>query len=112
MSKYQIIDFLKSSDIYILEIIRTRELYPFTMACAKRFFDNFLHETFEFNGVVRSLHVWDAKENLPRHSYAFVWLYAQSLDELEGKPFPDPLGELRFEYGGNMKSPSMSIRKL
>jgi hypothetical protein len=109
---YRIADFTRSANIYIESDIQVRELYPFTMECAKRFFDCFKRESFAFEGKVGSIRIYRGKEALPRHSYAIGWLYSQTIDEMEkqGK-WPDrPIGEIDLELGGNATAPYVSVK--
>lgn len=96
--------------------IAERQLYPFGAVEFKKFFENFLEMSFEFPKDFGSIFIYDAKENAPRHSYAVGWIFAESLDDLEiyverNDKFPQSLGEIRFEYGGNIETPRITVEK-
>jgi len=113
MAIYNIINFLRSAEILINPDIQERSLYPFTMQCAKKFFDNFVNDSFDFDGYVGSIVIYDGKENLPRHSYAAGFLFSQRIDEINSLGiFPDPIGSIQFEYGGNTTTPYISVTTL
>jgi hypothetical protein len=105
-------DFWRSNDIYIDEDIQNQPQYPFTMACAQRFFANFKRERFAFEGEIRSIFIRRGKEALPRASFADGGLYPQTLDEIAelGKRALDPVGEIHFEFGGNATAPYIVVR--
>jgi len=110
---YRMENFWRSNDIYIDPDIQTREGNQFTMNCAKRFFVPFLKEYFAFEGKVGSIRIYDGKEALPRHSYAFGWLYSDTIDEImrhRGTWPEHPVGTINFEYGGNAKAPYISVQ--
>lgn len=101
MAKYAMIDFLLCNKVLISPEIQNRQRFPFTMQAAKRFFDRFAGESFELDAPVRSIVVYDGKENLPRHSYASGFLFAYSLYEMqEIGSFPDPVGSIHLEVLG------------
>ena len=113
MAVYNIISFLQSAEILINPDIQERVQYPFTMQWAKKFFDNFVNDSFHFDGFVGSIVIYDGKENLPRHSYASGFLFSQSIDEINNLGnFPDPIGSIQFEYGGNTTTPYISVTTL
>jgi len=111
MPTYHIIDFLKNFEIRIEPNIQERELFPFTMQCAKRFFNNFTEESFTINEEVRSIIITDGKENLPRHSYVSGSLYSLTCEEIEGLDLDKrkPVGFINLEYGGNRTKPYVRI---
>ena len=116
MPRYFITDFLRDMNIIIHPVIQDRALHPFTMQVAKIFFDNFVNYSFNFEGAVNTIIIYDGKENSPRHSYANGWLYKETFDELErlenlGK-IPSPVGSITFEYGGTHSTPIIKIDKL
>lgn len=101
MATYRLMDFMKAFEIAIDPPIQERQLYPFTMQCAKNFFDCFVNESFKFDGVVRSILIYDGKENLPKHSYAKGWLFSQNCDELGAlERTPKPVGHIYLDFGG------------
>lgn len=113
MPNYHIIDFLKNYEIVIDPKIQEREIFPFTMQCAKRFFLNFAEESFNFDREVRSILIYDGKENLPRHSFATGFLFSQSYGELEALgSIPKPIGSIHMEYGGNTTLPYVNAKSL
>jgi hypothetical protein len=115
MTTYQVSSFLRTGEIYISPEIQNREHYPFTLQRAKQFFDCFREETFELNGVVRSLFIDEGKEALPAHSFAKGFLYSQKIDDLveharqSGGDLPDHVGTILLEYGGTRESPYIHV---
>lgn len=116
MSTYRIDTFLKTGEIYIDPDIQNRDRNPFTIQHAKTLFDCFREESFELNGVVRSLYIYDGREDLPRESYAKGFLYAERVDELEeyasnhNGDLPDHVGNIRLECGGGPARPGVLVR--
>jgi tetratricopeptide (TPR) repeat protein len=109
---YYIFDFLKVNEISISPDIQEREVFPFTMDCAQRLFDNFRDSSFEFDGMVKAIVIFDGKENLPRQSYAHGFLFSQTLDEIGAmSSLPKPLGKIELEYGGSLTSPIVRVDK-
>lgn len=117
MRTFRIVDFLTAKAVAVHPLIERREQYPFTLLAAKRFFDHFLNESFQIDAVVRSILVFDGKVNLPQHSYAACWLFAEAPDQLEqykdvhGK-LPPTVGLLHLEFGGTLIGPSVTARLL
>ncbi len=114
MPIYRIIDFMKEREIVIAPPIQERPMYPFTWHCATRFFANFINETFVFERQVRSIMIYDGKENLPRHSFAMGFLYSQTCDEMHAfavqhQPIPKPVGTIALEYGGELTAPYVRV---
>jgi hypothetical protein len=110
---YAIKDFLISDNVLISPEIQNAPTYPFTMECARSFFEKFINESFTLNGQVGSMVIHSAKENLPNHSFASGFLFLETLDELERRgEFPDPVGSIHMEYGGNTDSPFVDVKKL
>jgi len=113
MASYRMYDFLLANEVLVSPDIQNRAQYPFTMQAAKRFFDNFIRETFDLDADVKSIVVYDGKENLPRHSYASAFLFSYSLDEMqEMDSFPDPVGSMHMEIGGNTLSPVIRVTRM
>jgi hypothetical protein len=116
MATYTIDSFLKKGEIYIDPEIQHRDRQPFTMQRAKTLFDCFRGETFDLNGVARSVFIYDGKEDLPRQSYAKGSLYAQTVDELESYAaghdgdLPDHVATIRLECGGAPIRPGILVR--
>lgn len=108
---HRIKDFFHTSDIYIDPDIQQRRQYPFTVQCAKRLLSHFKGESFAFQGHVRSLRIYDGKEVLPRHSYANVWLYSETIDEIQRRgAWPDKsIGTISFEFEEMMMVPYVAV---
>jgi hypothetical protein len=109
---YTLRDFVMESppQFMVMPDIQRRPQFPFTMDCAKRFFDPFLKRSFNFAGMVTSIIIYDGKENLPNHSYAAGWLFQETLEEMAqlGK-LPEHIGSIHFEYGGTTTDPSIRV---
>ena len=71
--------------------------------------------SFKFAGDFRCIFIYDAKENAPRHSYAIGWMFAEEADDLNrylGRgELPKVIGEIRFEYGGAIDAPRITVEK-
>lgn len=109
---YRMENFRRSKDIYIDSDIQDRAAYPFTMECAKRFFDCFERESFAFEGTVASIRIYDGKEALPRSSYAMGYLYSQTIDEIlsRGDWPKHPAGKIHLEFGGTATASYLFVR--
>jgi hypothetical protein len=109
---YAIRDFVMESppQFMVIPDIQRRPQFPFTMDCAKRLFSPFMKQSFNFAGMIRSIVIYDGKENLPNHSYAAGWLFQETLEEMAqlGK-LPDHIGLIHFEYGGTSTVPSIRV---
>jgi hypothetical protein len=116
MTIYRVGSFLRTGEIYITPEIQSREHHPFTMQRAKKLFDWFREETFELNGVVHSLFIYEGKEALPEHSFAKGLLYSQKIDELmeyarqSGGDLPDHVGTILLEYGAARENPCVRVQ--
>ncbi len=102
--------FLTSNNVLISPEIQNAPHFPFTMECARTFFEVFLDERFQLDALVGSILINSAKENLPRHSFASGFLFSETLDELEKlTSFPSPVGSIHMEYGGNTITPVIKV---
>jgi Flp pilus assembly protein TadD len=111
-NEYRLSKFIINNEISISPEIQENEKFPFTMDCAQKFFANFVNLSFNFDRPITSIIIYDAKENLPRHSYAHGFLYSQSLDEIgEMATMPKPIGTIHFEYGGNLTTPVIKLER-
>lgn len=108
---YTFEDFLRTNNIYIDSDIQRQRHYPFTMQCAKRFFDNFLRQRFAFEGEIKSILIGRGKEALPRASFADGKLYPQTLDQLAelSESAWHSVGDIHFEFGGNATTPYIVV---
>jgi hypothetical protein len=106
---------LMNGSIVSSSSLENRHPYPFGEDEFNRFFQNFFNMSFKFAGDFRCIFIYDAKENAPRHSYAIGWMFAEDVDELNRYlrrgDFPKALGEIRFEYGGGIDSPRITVEK-
>lgn len=95
--------------------LENRHPYPFGEDEFNRFFQNFFKMSFKFAGDFRCIFIYDAKENAPRHSYAIGWMFAEDVDGLNRYlrrgEFPKAIGEIRFEYGGGIDTPRITVEK-
>jgi len=111
--RYRVIDFLRRDEVLISPDIQDRPGYPFTLERARRFFDKFQSESFAFDGEVKSIIIFDGKENLPRHSFATGLLYPHTLDQLKRLgTVKQPVGEIHFECGGTLSAPRIGVSRL
>lgn len=106
---HKVINFFRADAVGIFPPIQDRELYPFTMDCVERFFKLFANQTFNFNADISSILIYDAKENLPKHSYAHGMLFDLPLDNVRSDPMPKPIGWIHFECGGGIDSPKITV---
>lgn len=115
MPTHHIADFLETADIYISPEIQQQPHYPFTMACAKRFFDEFRRSSFEFDRSVRAIFIFRGKEALPRNSFAEGWLFSKTVNELENYAarnngnLPENIGIIYMDCGAPLHRPYIKI---
>ncbi len=110
---YTVHDFMieSPSQFVVMPDIQQRPQHPFTIDCAERFFGYFAKQPFNFAGMIRSIVIYDAKENLPNHSYAAGWLFQESLEEIgQLGSLPNHLGSIHFEFGGTTTTPTIRVQ--
>lgn len=115
--KYVIGDFMNSHNVYISSAAQNMPLYPLSLSDAKNFFKYFKYESFDFDGIVKSIDIRTAKYNLPRSSWADGFLYSKTLDELDlivekCNTLPNFVGFIHLAYGGHRESPHVQVEKL
>jgi hypothetical protein len=105
--RYKLKELMLTGNFGIAHDIQHRELHPFTMGAAARFFSRFDDGVFECDKEVGFIEIFDGKENCPEACYAAGWLYSQPWRELvaledQGKK-PEPHGKIQFEYADSLK---------
>ena len=114
--KYNLSEFIRTGQILIHPDIQDPGLpYPFTIELALKLlyrFDDFKFDRALFDSAVKSIIIHSGKEVFPRHSFGDGYLYDQTIDEMQAKRnIPEPIGRIRFECGGTLKSPWVRIYK-
>lgn len=114
--KYRVIDLLQRSDVVIHPSIQRRTAFPFRMDAARRFFQNFRQESFEFDHAIGHILIHDGKENAPRHSFASGWIFRERVEVADvmtarGQQL-EPIGAIQFECGPNYPSPVIRVSAL
>ena len=100
--QYRVVDFVINDEIYIYENAQTAPYYPLTIAGAKNFFNHFARETFEFNGIVKSIFIFSGKYYPSGTSFADGYLYSKSLTDIERLPEHEEFAShILFEYREN-----------
>ncbi len=107
---------LMNGSIVSSSSLENRDKYPFGENEFNRFFQRFLDKSFKFAGDFRCIFIYDAKENFPKHSYATGWMFPVEAEDLNDYlrtkgGFPKALGEIRFEYGGGIDTPRITVEK-
>lgn len=82
MATHEVKLILMFEELAIHPSIQNRSLYPFTDDVAEKFFNVFYNMSFEFEGEFRTVYLYDAKENSPKHSYATGWLFEDDLEQV------------------------------
>jgi hypothetical protein len=100
--QYRVIDFLMNNEIYIHEDAQTAPGYPLTMNNAKPFFDHFKDESFQFEGIVKSIFIFSGKYYPQGTSFAHGYLHPQSIDDIKTLPeHSEFAASILFEYREN-----------
>ena len=114
--QYNISDFINSDNVYISSAAQNMPAYPLSLRDAQIFFQYFKYESFDFDGVAKTIDIRSAKYNLPRSSWADGYLYSQTLDELDViadrcNQLPNSVGHIYFACGGHNESPLIRVEK-
>jgi hypothetical protein len=100
--EYRVIDFVSNDEIYIHENAQRAPRFPLTLNNAKRFFDYFAGESFEFDGVIKSIFIISGKYYPEGSSFAHGYLHSQSLNDLKYLPEHSEFAtSILFEYREN-----------
>lgn len=104
--------FMLNSAIFSAPELEQRDVHPVTRERFDQLMAEFARSKFRFPTEVNTIYIHSAKMNLPKHSYAHGFLYAESPDFVAENGLPTaPIGTIDMEIGGSDPQPRLSVKR-
>lgn len=112
MANYHVANLLKTDHLLIDDALFRRNKWRFSYDEAREFFRGFSDVSFELDDPVEGIILFDGRQDWPRHSWAFGYLFAPSPAAIRAGAPPVVSASVLFEIGGSIHQPVVDIRRL